>query len=75
MVLIIMAYTIKRIRNIFRLIRDENTIGYGRMSENDFTRNSPLNFVNLLLLLLNSHRMTNYIEIRNFFKKIKENPR
>jgi len=68
-----MVCTIKRIRNIFQLIRDENTVEHGRMSEKDFTRNSPLNFVNLLLLLLNSHKMTNYMEIRNFFKKIKEN--
>lgn len=72
MVLIIMVCIIRRIRNIFQLIRDEETIKHGRMSEKDFTRNTPLNFVNLLLLLLNSHRMTNYMEIRNFFKKIKE---
>jgi len=66
-----MICAINRIKNLFKFIKDENLVKHGRMGENDFTRNSPLNFVNLILIHINKHGLTNYMEIRNFFKKIK----
>ena len=71
-VLVGMLSTVNRIRSILRLIRDKNIIYDCRVSKKDFTRNSPLNFENLLLLLLNDNGLTRYMEIRRFFKKIKE---
>ncbi|MDR1818881.1 MAG: IS4 family transposase [Methanobrevibacter sp.] len=42
------------------------------MHEKDFTHESSLNFVNLILIHLNKHGLTNHMELRNFFKKIKK---
>lgn len=41
-----------------------------RSSSSDFTRNSPLSFVNLVLIFLNNHGLSNTIELIKFFKQI-----
>jgi len=47
---VIMVRAINRIINLFMLIRDEDLVEHGRMCENDFTRNSPLKFVNYIIV-------------------------
>jgi hypothetical protein len=63
---------INRILSLFRYIKTEEAIEHGRLFENAFTRESPLNFENSVLLHINKHGLTNYMELRNFFKKIKK---
>jgi hypothetical protein len=36
----------------------------------DLSRNSPLNFVNLILIFLNNQGLSNTLELKKFFKKI-----
>jgi hypothetical protein len=67
-----MLGTIERIVNLFIYIASEEAVEYGRMYEGAFTRKSPLNFQNLILIHLNNHGLSLYMEIRNFFKKISE---
>jgi IS4 transposase len=64
-----MLECIERVVSLFDFIGDKNTVEYGRMYEEAFTREAPLNFENSVLIHLNKHSLTNYMEVRNFFKK------
>jgi hypothetical protein len=65
-----MLGTIDRIINTFDFIKTEKAVESGRMHAAAFTRDSPLNFENSILLQLNNHGLSNNIELRNYFKKI-----
>ncbi|MCC7553800.1 MAG: IS4 family transposase [Methanobacteriaceae archaeon] len=65
-----MMGVIDRISHLFDCIKDKGLVKFGRMHESDFTRNSPLNFENSLLIHLNKHGLTLHSELRNYFKKI-----
>ena len=67
-----MLGTMNRIVNLFIYIASEEAVELGRIYEGAFTRDSPLNFQNMILIHLNNHGLSLYMEIRNFFKKIKE---
>ena len=65
-----MLGVIERMMSLFMFIGSEEAVEYGRNYKGAFTRKSPLNFQNMVLLHLNQHNLTLYMEIRNFFKKI-----
>jgi len=65
-----MLEVIGRIISLFIFIGSEEAAEHGRNYESAFTRDSPLNFQNMILLHLNQQNLTLYMEIRNFFKKI-----
>jgi len=65
-----MKEVIERIISLFIFISSKEAVEYGRNYEGAFTRESPFNFQNMILLHLNQHNLSLYMEIRNFFKKI-----
>lgn len=60
-----------RLVNLLGYMSSEKLLESGRLYVNAFTRKSPLNFLNMLLLLINNHGRTNTVELRSFFKSIK----
>ena len=65
-----MCGVIERVISLFLFIGSEEAVVHGRNFEGAFTRNSPFNFQNMILLHLNQHNLSLYMEVRNFFKKI-----
>jgi hypothetical protein len=61
-----------RIKNIFDYMHDDELKNECKVKKSDFTRNSPLNFINLILLFLSKSGLTNTMELIVFFKKIEE---
>jgi len=61
-----------RINDLRDHMSDEVLKNECRMNPSDFTRKSPLNFVNLILLLLTKTGLTNTMELTVFFEKIGE---
>jgi hypothetical protein len=61
---------IDRINSLFDFMGDGKLKESCRSSSSDFTRNSPLSFVNLVLIFLNNHGLSNTIELIKFFKQI-----
>ena len=55
-----------RINNILYYIHDYELKNECRVKSSDFTRNSPLNFVNLILLFLSKTGLTNTMELTVF---------
>ncbi|KZX16414.1 IS4 family transposase [Methanobrevibacter curvatus] len=62
--------TIRRMISLFAYIKSKEAVEYGRMYKSAFTRESPLNFENSILIHINKHGLTNHMELRNYFKKI-----
>ena len=59
-----------RMNNLFDYIHDSDLKDQCRVKKSDFTRNTPLNFVNLILLFLSKTGLTNTMELIVFFGKI-----
>jgi hypothetical protein len=59
-----------RICDLFGYIHDYDLKMDCKMNSSDFTRNSPLNFVNLVLMLLFKGGKSNTLELAYFFDKI-----
>jgi len=62
---------INRITDLFNYIHDEELKNAFKENPSDFTRKSPLNFVNLILILLTKNGLSNTMELVKFFDKIK----
>jgi len=63
----------ERMRSLSNFLHSDELKESGRSKSTDFTRKSPLNFVNLMLILLNKQGLTNTMELMEFFEKIGEN--
>ena len=59
-----------RINCIFDYIHDYELKDECRVESSDFTRNSPLNFVNLILFFLSKTGLTNTMELTVFSERI-----
>jgi len=61
---------VMRINNIFNYMQDFELKNECRVKSSDFTRNSPLNFVNLIIYFLSKTGLTNTMELIVFFERI-----
>ena len=59
-----------RISSLYDLMHDMKLKKQCRMKSSDFTRKSPLNFVNLILLFLTKTGLSNTMELTSFFDKM-----
>ena len=59
-----------RIKSIFDYMQDCELKNECRVESSDFTRNSPLNFVNLILLFLSKTGLTNTMELVVLFDRM-----
>jgi hypothetical protein len=59
-----------RVNKLFDYVCDSELRDECRMKPEDFTRNTPLNFVNLVLLFLSMSGLSNTMELVVFFEKI-----
>jgi len=61
-----------RIKSIFDYMQDYGLKNECRVESSDFTRNSPLNFVNLILLFLSKTGLTNTMELVVLFDRMRD---
>jgi len=68
--LVLISTVMMRINNLFNYIHDSELKNECKVNSSDFTRNSPLNFVNLILLFLSKTGLTNTMELTILFDKM-----